>query len=253
VAAREGAPGPLRVIRTAQGAGCIAGAVRLPESGPGFQTIRNGKTWFWGAPEVIAAVQLLGQRAQAAGLPDLYIGEISLPRGGPFQSGHVSHQTGLDVDIWLDVTPKLVLSAAERENLHPPGVVRADRRAVDPRRWQPEHVTLLHLAATLPGVDRVLVNPAIKKRLCEEVRGDRSWLRLIRPWYGHAAHMHIRFRCPPGQPDCVDGPPPPAGEGCDASLQWWFDQIDNPDPPKPGGPPRPPPVPAACRPILAGR
>jgi penicillin-insensitive murein endopeptidase len=88
------------------------------------------------------------------------------------------------------------------------------------------------------------VNPAIKRQLCYEVRGDRTWLRLIRPWYGHAAHMHIRFRCPPGQAECVQAPPPPEGDGCDATLQWWF------EPHKPTPPHQPPPLPAACRGIL---
>lgn len=176
-----------------------------------------------------------------------------MPRGGPFAGGHVSHQAGLDADIYLDLSPKPVLDSAGRDNLSPAGLVRADRRGIDPARWRPEHVTLLQIAAGLPNVDRILVNPAIKKQLCEEARGDRSWLRLIRPWYGHAAHMHIRFRCPPGQPECTQSAGPPPGESCDASLQWWFDQIDHPDPPAPGGPRRPPPVPEACKPILAGR
>ena len=93
-------------------------------------------------------------------------------------------------------------------------------------------------------------DPAIKQQLCREGTGDRSWLHLIRPWYGHAAHMHIRFRCPEGQPDCIQAPPPPAGDGCDTTLQWWFDQLDAPA--KPSSPSKPPPLPAACTVILSG-
>ena len=89
---------------------------------------------------------------------------------------------------------------------------------------------------------------SIKQQLCREVTSDRSWLRLVRPWYGHAAHMHIRFRCPAAQVDCVQAAPPPAGDGCDATLQWWFDQLDQPA--KPSVPYHPPPLPAACRAIL---
>jgi len=224
----------------------------LPAEGPGFQTIRAGKTSFWGAPSTIAAVQNLAQQTSAAGMPDLYMGEISLPRGGPFAGAHVSHQAGLDVDIYFDLNSRPLLTVAQRDNLEPPGLVRADRRGVDPARWQPGHATMLRMAAGLPNVDRILVNFAIKKHLCETVTGDRSWLRLIRPWYGHAAHMHVRFRCPPGQPECTQSSGPPPGDGCDASLQWWFDQLDNPDKPS-GAPPRRPPVPEACKPILAAR
>ena len=249
-AADTPAAGPLRIILTNEGTGCMAGAVQLPESGAGFQTIRAGKTAFWGAPQTIQAVQTLAERTRQAGLPDLYIGEFSRRRGGPIAGGHVSHQAGLDADIYFDLAAKPALSLPKRENLMPAGLVRADRRGIDPGRWQAGHATLLRLAATLPGVDRILVNPAIKKQLCEEERGDRSWLRLIRPWYGHAAHFHIRFRCPPGQPECIQAAPPPPGESCDASLQWWFDQLDAP--PAAAGPARrPPPIPAACQAILA--
>ena len=82
-------------------------------------------------------------------------------------------------------------------------MVRADQRGIEPTRWSPDVVTLLHLAASLPDVDRILINPAIKQQLCETTQGDRSWLRLMRPWYDHSAHMHIRFRCPADQHDCV--------------------------------------------------
>ena len=112
-------------------------------------------------------------------------------------------------------------------------------------------MTLLRLAAGLPGVDRILVNPAIKQQLCRTAIGDRAWLRTIRPWYDHASHMHIHFRCPAGQSECLDQAPVPPGDGCDASLAWWFEQLDLP--PRPPGPPRPPPrLPAACAAIMRG-
>ena len=245
------APGPVRIIG-GPGGGCIQGAVRLPDAAPGLQTIRVGKSSFWGHPDTIASLLVLGQRAKAAGLPDLYMNDISGPRGGPLVGGHVSHQMGLDADVWLDVVgPHPLLPVAAREGLDPPSLVRPDGRGVDPARWRPEHLTLLKLATGLPGIDRVLVNAAIKKQLCLEATGDRSWLRLIRPWWGHASHMHINFVCPAGQPECPPRPPLPAGEGCDASLQWWFDQLDKPAAPPSTRPPKRPPLPVACRAILA--
>ncbi len=245
------APGPVHVIGS--GLGCIAGAERLPDEAPGLQTVRLSQSSFWGHPEAIANVLTLGQRAKAAGLPDLYMGDLSLPRGGPMPGGHASHQRGLDADVYLDVVgPHPMLPRAAREGIEPPSLVRPDGRAVDPARWRPEHVALLKLATTLPLMDRVLVNPAIKKQLCETVTGDRSWLRFIRPWYGHAAHMHISFKCPAGQPDCASLAPPPAGEGCDASLQWWFDRLDHkPEPAPATKPPPKPKLPAACVKMLS--
>jgi penicillin-insensitive murein endopeptidase len=241
------APGPVLVIGS-NASGCIAGAVELPSDGPGFQEIRFRHSVFWGHPRTIALLELLGRRARAAGLPDLYMDEISRPRGGPIP-GHAGHQLGLEADVWLDVTPKPPLARDQREEIEVPSVVRPDGRAVDPAIWTEDHARLLRLAALLPDVDRIFVNPAIKQQLCETTAGDRAWLRLIRPWWGHAAHFHIRFRCPTGQPECAETAPIPPGDGCDATLRWWFDQLDQP--PKPPSPPRPPaPLPAACRAIM---
>jgi penicillin-insensitive murein DD-endopeptidase len=241
------APGPLHIIG-GDTAGCLAGAVRLPEGGDGFQTIHLGRSSFWGAPVTIVGVETLGKEAHSAGLGDLFVEDIARPRGGALPGGHVGHQLGLDADIGLDVSAKSVLSAAGRESVELPSMVSADQRGVDPAHWSPQVVTLLKLAAGLPGVDRILVNAAIKKQLCDTVQGDRSWLRMVRPWYDHSAHMHIHFRCPPGQKDCVDIPPQPAGESCDATLQWWFDQLNAP--PQPAKPYHAPALPAACRAVM---
>jgi penicillin-insensitive murein endopeptidase len=247
-------PGPLRIVGGDGTGGCIAGAERLPPAGPGFQTIHLGHSSFWGAGPVIERIQRLGVAVRAAGLADFYVEDLSNPRGGPMAGGHAAHQVGLDADIGLDPRPKPALTPAEREAVEVVSVVRADQRGVDPARWSPAVTAVLRLAAGLPEVDRILVNPAIKRQLCQEVTGDRSWLRLIRPWYGHRAHMHIAFRCPAGQAECVPMAPPPPGDGCDATLQWWFDRLDAPAKPDvPPSKPKPPPaLPAACRAIMAG-
>ena len=247
------APGPLHIIGGPTTGGCIAGAVSLPPDGPGFQTIHVDRSAFWGAPQTIAHLELFGQQAAAAGLPTLLMEDVSRPRGGPMPGGHISHQIGLDADVGLDMRLRPPLSASQRDTIELPSLVRADGRDIDPAAWSPQVTALLRMAAGLPDVDRILVNPAIKQQLCREVTGGRSWLHLIRPWYGHAAHMHISFRCPAGQVDCVPAGPPPPGDGCDATLQWWFDQLDAPGrPPAPAAPQKPPSPPAACRAILGG-
>jgi penicillin-insensitive murein endopeptidase len=243
------APGPLHIIGGPNTGGCIVGAVSLPPDGPGFQTIHLDHSAFWGAPQTIAHLELFGREAAEAGLPTLLVEDISLARGGPMPGGHVSHQIGLDADVGLDMRARPPLSAEQRSTIELRSLVRADGRDVDAAAWTPAVTALLHMAALLPDVDRILVNPAIKQQICREVSGDRSWLHLIRPWYGHAAHMHIRFRCPAEQSDCVQAPAPPPGDGCDATLQWWFDQLDAPA--KPLEPYKPPPPPLACRGILA--
>ena len=242
------APGPLHIIGGGKNGGCIAGAVPMPQQGDGYQTIHSSLSHFYGAPVAVQGIMLLGQRARENGLPPLLVEDISLPRGGPMPGGHISHQVGLDADVALDMRSRGYLSEGQRESIRIASLVRPDYRDISPPMWSEPVVRLLWLAATLPGVDRVLVNAAIKQQLCRTVTGDRSWLRYIRPWYGHAAHMHIEFKCPPGQVDCVVHAPPPPGDGCD-SLQWWFDQLSAPK--RPPGPPKVRPrLPEACYALL---
>ena len=85
-------------------------------------------------------------------------------------------------------------------------MVREDRLDVDPKVFTPGHVLVLRDAAQEPAVQRIFVNAAIKKALCREAKGDRSWLSKIRPWWGHDYHFHIRMRCPPGSHECEGQP-----------------------------------------------
>ena len=248
-AASRPTPGPTRVIG-AHTLGCIAGAEALPHTGPGWQAIRVSRNRHWGHPATIRFVQDLAGAARRAGLPDLYIGDIAQPRGGPMPWGHASHQTGLDVDIWLELSPKPNLPPEARENPTIPSLVAPDGRQVDRSRFTPDHARLLRMAATRPGVDRILVHHAIKRELCRLHAGE-EWLRRIRPWRGHDSHMHVRLSCPPGQAECRDIAPPPPGDGCDASLDWWLTPEAQRPPPRPPGPP--PRLPAACTPLLSAR
>jgi penicillin-insensitive murein endopeptidase len=127
------APGPLRIIGA--GTGCIAGARALPPEGPGYTVIRAGQSSFWGAPNTLRGISMLATEAQADGLPELYIGDISGPRGGPLAGGHIAHQRGLDVDIYLDTDPKPRLAPWQMENLTPPALVEPGSAVVDPSRW----------------------------------------------------------------------------------------------------------------------
>ena len=93
---------------------------------------------------------------------------------------------------------------------------------MNPKIWSPAHIALLKVAAQDKEVERVLVNPAIKKALCRDVTGDRSWLHKMRPVYGHNYHFHVRISCPAGQDGCKAQPAAPADEGCGKDLDWWF-------------------------------
>jgi penicillin-insensitive murein endopeptidase len=237
--------------------GCIAGAQRMPLDGDTWQVMRLSRNRYWGHPDLIALLKRLAAKVHKdAGWPGILVGDIGQPRGGPALSGHASHQIGLDADIWLTPMPDHKLSREEREETSAVMTVREDRLDVDPKVFTPGHVLLLRDAAQQPAVQRIFVNPAIKKALCREAKGDRSWLSKIRPWWGHDYHFHIRMRCPPGSTECHGQPSQSEDEGCKpADLAYWFkDSVLHPKPPPKPPKPRPPmtlaQLPAACKAVL---
>lgn len=231
-------------------AGCLAGAMRLQETGPGWQAMRLSRNRNWAHPRVIVFIERLARAAQGVGWAGLYVGDISQPRGGPMAFGHRSHQTGLDVDIWLRLPHRLNLTAAEREDIGSPSLVAANRLKVN-GGWTDAHAQILKAAARDRSVARVFVNAAIKRRLCEtRGAGDTDWLRKVRPWWGHESHFHVRLHCPDGD-GCIVQEVPPAGDGCDDTLDWWFtDEALSPSRPDPDA--RPPELTLADLPVACG-
>ena len=247
---------PPRAIGAYNG-GCLAGAEQMPINGDTWQVMRLSRNRYWGHPNTIAMLKRLADKAHKdAGWPGILVGDIGQPRGGPALSGHASHQIGLDADIWLTPMPDHQLSREEREEMSAVMMVREDRLDIDPKVFTAGHVLLLRDAAQEPGVQRIFVNAAIKKALCRDANGDRSWLAKIRPWYGHDYHFHIRMRCPSGSSECKGQSDQGDGEGCGkGELAYWFkDSILHPQPPKEPPKPRTGPtlaqLPAACKQVL---
>lgn len=216
--------------------GCIAGAAELPETGPTWQAMRLARNRNWAHPETVDYIQDLSRiAARQPGWNGLYVGDLSQPRGGPMLSGHASHQMGLDADIWLRPADNLSLSRAQRENISSVSL-RRERGAFVNENWTPQHEAILKAAASDPRVARIFIFPGAKVKLCETATGDRTWLRKIRPWFGHHYHFHVRLSCPAGTEGCVEQTPPPPGDGC-ADAQAWVNNILNPPPPDPNAPP----------------
>jgi penicillin-insensitive murein DD-endopeptidase len=238
--------------------GCLAGARALPHDGETWQVMRLSRNRNWGHPELVSFVERLAARVpEATGWRGVLVGDMSQPRGGPMLTGHASHQIGLDADIWLTQMPDHKLSQVEREEMSATNLVRDDLLDVEASRWSNAHFDLIKTAAEDRAVERVLVNPAIKKALCRSASGDRGWLNKVRPYFGHNYHMHIRIGCPKGSDNCREQDATPAGDGCDASLDWWFsDAVLHPKP-KPPKPPKPPltlnQLPAECRQVLLAK
>ena len=231
--------------------GCLAGAKALPVDGESWQVMRLSRNRFWGHPAMIAFLERFSRKAAADGVwPGILIGDISQPRGGPMLTGHASHQIGLDADVWLTPMPDKTLSGAEREEMSAVDMVRPDGLAIDPAHWSEKQAGVIRAAAEAPEVERIFINPAIKKALCERHAGE-PWMSKVEPWWGHNYHMHIRIKCPQGDDACEAQAPTPPGDGCGASLAWWFtDEALHPKPGKPKAPLTMAQLPAECRQVV---
>lgn len=227
--------------------GCQIGAQPLPQNAADYQVMRPDQRRFYGQPELLSFIKRLGAQASNQKLGIMLIGDMAMPAGGRFSSGHASHQSGLDVDIWLQL-PRQRWTQQQLLKPQPIDLVTANGRGIVKSQWQPQIESLIKLAAQDSDVVRIFVNPAIKQQLCLDAGSDRQWLHKVRPWFGHRAHMHVRLRCPVGNRECENQDAPPPGDGCGAELQSWF------LPPKPGSGSsvkrEPPPLPATCQALL---
>ena len=216
--------------------GCLAGGVELAETGPTWQAMRLSRNRSWGHPETVDFIKDLSRfAAKQKGWEGLYVGDLSQPRGGPMLTGHRSHQIGLDADIWMLPPQRLNLTAAERENISSISTRRAKGAYVN-QNWTRQHHAILRAAAKDKRVARIFVFPGAKVQMCKDEKGNRAWLRKIRPWWGHHYHFHVRLACPRGASGCVNQAPPPKGDGC-ADAERWVNDILNPPPPDPNAKP----------------
>ena len=244
-------PGKAEAIGLAN-AGCVNGAKALPLDGFGYRVMRPSRNRYYGHPELVNFIQSLGRQVERHGIGTLLVGDLAQPRGGPMAFKHRSHQSGLDVDLWFWLPHHIgnrSLSANEREQWQAPSMLAADGVSLHPLRWTKDQEQLLQIAAQQPAVDRIFVNPAIKRELCRSKAGSQ-WLRKVRPWWGHDDHLHIRLRCPSGENRCMPQEALPLGNGCDASLAWWFSDEARQQPSKPS---KDPDLPAACLVLINGQ
>lgn len=203
-------------------AGCIRGAKKIPLTGPGYQVMRLSRNRFYGHPLLLQFLADFGREVLEKFGADILIGDMGQPRGGPTLSGHASHQIGLDVDVWFTTTPAgHVMTTQERENVSAPSMVIDDFERLDMKYWTPQKMDMLKLAASSPLVQRIFVNPVIKREVCKNFKNE-SWVSKLRPWWFHEEHFHVRLFCAQGDSLCAVQEAVPVGDGCDATLDDWF-------------------------------
>ena len=196
--------------------GCFTGGATLPSVGKGYETIRKSRNRYYGHPNLIEAVQWVAAQHHEAGGDTLLVGDLSQPAGGPMPFGHRSHQAGLDADIWFTNVPEHQRgSDASFERL-----VDLKAEQVNAKIWSPKYIRLLKIAASHPKVERIFVNWILKRHLCKTITDDKSWLRKLRPWWGHDRHFHIRLSCPKDSPSCR--PQNPVSKTAICGGENWF-------------------------------
>ena len=152
----------------------------LPASGAGYVTwdpirkeIGNRGWRRWGSGRLLRTVQgvLAAYQRRHPNATPVLVGDLSRPRGGDFGPrygglGHVSHQNGLDADVYY---PR-----RDGRRLAPRNPGQVDRRAAQE----------LVDAFVRAGAERVFVGPSLG------LRGPR---RVVSPLIHHDDHLHLRL------------------------------------------------------------
>jgi murein endopeptidase len=158
----------------------LRNAVQLPAESfdfvtwdPALKQTPNRGWRRWGTPKLVETTEIVLRRYRDAhpDAPRVLVGDLSRRRGGWFGArygglGHLSHQTGLDVDIYY---PRL--DGLERAALRPDQVDRVLAQELVDR--------FVNFGAT-----RVFVGPRVR------LSGRRN---VVTPLVYHDDHLHVRL------------------------------------------------------------
>jgi murein endopeptidase len=178
------APAPQHAIRWrdsralgSPAGGSLVRGVRLPPGSSTFFTWdpllhrRPDRAWRrWGTDDLVRVVRGVasGYAARHPDAPRIGVGDLSRPQGGWFGPRHVSHQNGLDVDIYY---PRL-----DRRERPPTTVAQIDL---------PLAQSLVDLAVRA-GATRIFVGPNTG------LHGPPAIVQVLE---GHDNHLHLRIAC----------------------------------------------------------
>lgn len=202
--------------------GCFSGGVAIATDWSHPQAMRLSRNRRWGHPTMIKLIERLSREAVADGWPGLRsatsrnraVGRCLAATPSPDRARrrHLVH---------ADAGPHAQRPGA-RVHCTAVSMIKKGSMYVDDKLWTKSRELLLKRAASYPQVERILVNPGIKKKLCDTVTGDRSWLKKIRPFLGAMTTISTSARCQAGSSGCKSQDPPPDDEGCGKSLDWWL-------------------------------
>ena len=182
-------------------AGMLVAGVQLPP-GEGY-SLRYPKSGYGTTFAVRHTVAALDHFVATSGYPrEISVGTMSRQRGGEI-GGHISHQTGRDLDIRLPLRPEV-----------PSALSPIPRRVDWTATW-----ALVRAFARTGAVQIIFLDFDSQRRLYRAAkasgasedeladmlqypRGSKVSQGLIRHAPGHEGHVHIRFSCGPAEPTC---------------------------------------------------
>ncbi len=194
-------------------AGTILGACQLPLS-RAYTRLHGSIAWGSAATVSHVTHALHDFRRRSAYVGQVMVGSLSRQGGGVFLP-HRSHQSGRDVDIWLPT-----LSGAYAQKLLPGSRGRPTKAQLAEIDW---HATwhLVRALVDTGGVQMIFLDeryqPFLYRGAIEAGASDIEletyvqWPRtrgevrtLLRHCDDHLGHIHVRFRCEPGNALCFD-------------------------------------------------
>jgi len=200
--------------------GCLKGAQTFNGNEVGLVLSRVKRGRYWGHPDLINLIREVGIELYNKN-KKMIVGDLSLSRGGPMILGHNSHQNGLDVDIWfkaLKADEFISFNEVETLEMNPIQTLGEDQ------------LMIIHLFAKNEKVERIFINPKLKKNLCDDMTDKKLGFneqRKLRAWWGHDDHIHVRLKCPKNNLNCISQKAIPEGNGCGEDLNWWFSEEAN--------------------------
>ncbi len=184
--------------------GKIHQAHALPLQGKGFSFLSLSENRNWGSLGLIetlekSAAEMIDFFPEFTGL---VIGDLSAETGGPIKP-HLSHQNGLDVDVYFIRT----------DGLDPKTSLVANGKLLSAfdlkKNWK-----FVKFLVSQGRINRIFADRAVKKSFCALYPSETEVLRRIRPFPSHEAHFHIRLTCPAESPECISQVEVPLGSGC---------------------------------------
>ncbi len=178
----------------------------LPMPEGKYWELRDRRTRTYGATNAIGAmVTAFNRYGEAFGgaVPPVSVGEISGPRGGRAHP-HSSHRSGRDVDLGYVLLPGTEGEQWKRAN--PENFDVEKNWALIKALVETGEVQTIFISSKLQR----MLEPVARQDIGEAELGRYFWRPgggpeqdpILRHWDGHRDHMHVRFRCEPGNSRC---------------------------------------------------